>query len=82
MSETNDGLSPIVTGGEYEPLGWLPIETAPKDGTPILAAVIGIHTPMEIEADGVMWTWAHGTNTLRSFDCFATHWQPLPEPPK
>ena len=76
---------------------WRPIETAPKDGTPILAAVIGIHpsiaspdpvaiiywrTPMETEADGVMWTWAHGTNTLRSFDCFATHWQPLPEPPK
>lgn len=90
-------------------MNWQPIETAPKDGTEILAysehgctgtmlvrwtSIINFLTDSEIEkmhADGLNpedleesdWFFAdfvHGDRL--SSDCYPTHWQPLPEPPK
>jgi hypothetical protein len=57
---------------------WQPIETAPKDGTPFLC----IHPPMQAEVAH----WEDGLVRL-NFDMSvteisATHWMPLPEPPK
>lgn len=56
---------------------WQPIETAPKDGTPILVCDKGPyayvaewfqHSRTWIGADKMYWE--------------PTHWMPLPEPPK
>lgn len=56
---------------------WKDIETAPRDGTPILAADKGTYAYVAewisanrvwIGADGMYWE--------------PTHWMPLPEPPK
>lgn len=60
--------------------GWMPIKSAPKDGTPILAFV------SKDWIEGMFWNgsdWSylsdgditpHGRNQ-------PTHWQPLPAPP-
>lgn len=66
---------------------WQPIETAPKDGTRILAIVAGRHPdtgepfiPDVVEWDGGRWfseNW-WDDNALYS----PTHWMPLPNPPK
>jgi len=66
---------------------WQPIETAPKDGTRILAYgfcgyedVAGIAT--------VKWhrgSWVCDPNEATEYDyeeCELTHWMNLPEPPK
>jgi hypothetical protein len=66
---------------------WLPIESAPKDGTRVL-----IFTPdaLDIENtfsatfdDGEWWeSRALQDGTSRSnVDCDPTHWMPLPPPP-
>lgn len=66
--------------------GWMPIETAPRDGTHILAVVAGHHLgtglpfiPEVVEwLDGVGWwseMWGVGG------DYHPTHWRPLPAPP-
>lgn len=58
-------------------LSWQPIETAPKDGTLILA----------INQAGLMdvchWWEEIGwiNNSFDSPDCELTHWRPLPPPP-
>lgn len=68
---------------------WMPIETAPKDGTQYLAFGCGVfflenrppnHFPGE-------WTWNASRNQWRGHAHLsplndATHWMPLPEPPK
>ena len=68
---------------------WQPIETAPKDGTPILAWPCGDGwggkfpyvvqwVPPNEHHDG-LWREAAG----EQYDDFdPTHWMPLPEPPK
>ena len=70
-------------------MGWKPIETAPKDGTHILAyrVPIGIRfTSMTNPPTVVHWfddgfyTSVNEIAPERPFD--ATHWMPLPEPPK
>ena len=69
--------------------GWQPIETAPKDGTVILAylkvdGVVQAHfvSPAEMLAsddDERRWFTTDGQGlTARNL----THWMPLPEPPK
>ena len=69
-------------------VGWQPIETAPKDGTAIVAWCVHPYASSMTEPDdyvgpviarwidhnGGGWTW-HGH--LGNF----THWMPLPEPP-
>ncbi len=74
---------------------WQPIETAPKDGTKILAhcrpRYVETDEPMPISYVGVIWwreekfkesqwKWRH---TLNDSVAEPTHWMPLPElPPK
>lgn len=69
---------------------WQPIESAPKDGTEIIAwgMMRGDYgyTPDEPTWTGVRWTnaqWQVTKPTARHFAGFTpTHWTPLPEPPK
>lgn len=51
---------------------WRPIDDAPRDGTVVLATD-GLHFATITWTDGFKHTWT----AFR-----ATHWQPLPEPPK
>jgi len=66
---------------------WQPIETAPKDGTRILAyGVCGYEDVAGIAT--VKWhrgSWVCDPNEATEYDyeeCKITHWMPLPEPPK
>lgn len=58
---------------------WMPIETAPKDGTKILAAelLLGTIWIMEVcrffEGEWIL-SWDNG-------DIYPSHWMPLPKPP-
>lgn len=68
---------------------WQPIETAPKDGTEIIAFGFSrgdYGYDDEYTWTGVRWGrqgWATTKPTGRYFIGFApTHWTPLPEPPK
>ena len=54
---------------------WQPIETAPKDGTPVLVWC-------DHEEVTVGWNYGKSWN-FENLDCReTTHWMPLPEPPK
>ena len=64
--------------------GWQPIETAPRDGTPILSCVEGDPEPV------IAWwdKWEYGCywKTLNEYYAMdrgriPTHWMPLPQPP-
>lgn len=68
---------------------WQPIETAPKDGTPILVYSREASDPQIVLAswreyqgspdDGGWYDW--WDNNAPEIDATVTHWQPLPEPP-
>jgi len=65
---------------------WQPIETAPKDGTQILAFAAGMHG--RVDFYGVA-QWAESQAAFNSvagwfwpFAIRPTHWMSLPEPPK
>lgn len=76
---------------------WRDIETAPKDGTPFLAALTSGHSTILWATEGVRKNWkyswwgghvadvpyepSHPLNTDWSNTQRATHWQPLPSPP-
>lgn len=76
--------------------GWRPIETAPKDGTPILCALTWRTAPDESAGTHVLlwrperpgWYLA-AISSIQLDHCGvdeddaadATHWMPLPEPP-
>lgn len=59
--------------------GWLPIETAPKDGTPVLAYQAGRYFKCWMECDqyegGYFWQDEEDSEPS------PTHWRPLPTPP-
>lgn len=68
--------TPAVPGSESEATsGWMPIETAPKDGTQILG-----WTPYW--ADHVQNVWWYTGLGRWSTTMQPTHWMPLPDPPK
>ncbi|WP_368649546.1 hypothetical protein [Brucella intermedia] len=70
--------------GKVEGDGWMPIESAPKDGTPFLVFV-----PDDKFSDGtgidVIWydeeQWLFGSNTPFYPANAPTHWRPLPSAP-
>ncbi len=79
--------------GSGEDDRWLPIETAPKDGTKILAlchpTFVESGKPMSFSYINVVWwradrfkdsqwKWRHSLNDSAAEP---THWMPLPEPP-
>ena len=60
---------------------WKPIETAPKDGTDVLAYV-----PETDQQFVIYWhqhdkCWAYAVCELGTIYCIPTHWMPLPQPP-
>lgn len=63
---------------------WMPIETAPRDGTDVLCWVGFTYTPEQ----HVILHWSEGDwITDYMVDYWAasyepTHWQPLPDPPE
>lgn len=59
---------------------WQPIETAPKDGTPILVWIDDHVAEVEWDEDGWIGVWEDISSS--SGDDYPTHWMPLPEPPK
>lgn len=65
---------------------WRTIETAPKDGTQILAFAAG-SPPRRVDFYSVaQWAEANGMGSVEgwfwSFAIRPTHWQPLPLPPE
>lgn len=69
---------------------WMPIETAPKDGTPLLVYSPDSVEPNIFTAIWVDWADQRGfvvdgefidLSTEMALDCTLTHWMPLPEPP-
>jgi hypothetical protein len=70
-------------------MNWQPIETAPKDGTRILAyGVLGLESHKSIGT--VKWNdtcslWQCDPSEASEYHpeaCDLTHWMPLPEAPK
>ena len=63
--------------------GWQPIETAPRDGTEILVYTdrpkFFIVIPEFEGDDPQQYTWKERAG---SYNICATHWMPLPSPPK
>ncbi len=67
---------------------WQPIETAPKDGTPVLLlydqeAIQGHWSETDTHGGEwkPIWLSVHGCGCCGSDDKPPTHWMPLPEPP-
>jgi hypothetical protein len=58
---------------------WLPIETAPKDGTEILAYLFEDYSPQPVSWIQAYQGWR--SSVLDSF-VMSTHWMPLPDAPK
>ena len=61
---------------------WQPIETAPKDGTPILGYCEGYMTTVEWVALGGFWNLCECGKFAEDGEWNPTHWQLLPEPPR
>ena len=61
---------------------WQPIETAPKDGTPVLAYGYSPHYPDEYFTRIQWWADGIGYWAAHSVSIIPTHWMPLPDPPK
>ena len=64
-------------------MNWRPIETAPKDGTPILVWVRKHQEVLIVfyEERG-KFCWREYPEGDRWNKNLVTHWQPLPEPPE
>ncbi len=73
-------------------MDWQPIETAPRDGTPVL--VFSPHVPLsdptnvavgKFETYGEVSWWAYCESVLADItgqiEPEPTHWMPLPKPP-
>lgn len=62
---------------------WQPIETAPKDGTPILAYETDWGYPISIRWHQPWQSWVLNGVLLKLGDWGEpTHWMPLPAPPR
>jgi hypothetical protein len=64
---------------------WQTIETAPKDGTSMLAVVDGyVRVIAWGKTSHLPWIgWCIADRGIEDFDlCTPTHWMPMPSPPK
>lgn len=59
---------------------WQPIETAPRDGKEVLGYDRGVVSGMYW--NGSQWEWTVLAWSDETYGTDATHWMPLPEPPK
>ena len=71
--------------------GWMPVETAPKDGTPILLSGVYMwETYEQFSQDGIVVgcfndaykDWIIVTSGPDACTVRPTHWMPLPDPPQ
>jgi hypothetical protein len=61
---------------------WQPIETAPKDGTPILLGWQGKHfDASKGHFENGCWGWLTEKMAFRAYDTQPTHWMSLPSSP-
>ncbi len=65
-----------------EPQGWQPIETAPKDGTPFIAANQMDAFRAFYDLEGEVWTCEDDGKWFGQLRYPPTHWMSLPVPPK
>lgn len=78
--------TPIAQGPvDVNVRGWMPIETAPKDGTWVLAVNSAIsqtrlHIVRYSEHDGTRFHWVRGSAPMDFVDGL-TYWMPLPKTP-
>ena len=61
---------------------WQPIETAPKDGTTVLAVLDGCMTTISMYQAKQEWILEHDGGHDPRWPLKPTHWMPLPEPPE
>jgi hypothetical protein len=90
----NQGTSPVASTAVRSPNTeglsslWQPIQTAPKDGVPIILGFAGSGANEGYWHDGSKNHWGYAgwyfsdDNILTSKPNLPTHWQPLPEPPQ
>ena len=62
-------------------MNWEPIETAPKDGTPILGYARGDYTVVRWNKNGHYWTLCVCGTRADDGEWWPTYWLPLPPPP-
>lgn len=93
VGETRDLIDDLIRERDKlrEILEWQPIETAPKDGTPILissanwrTAWRGYYRSAQTEPEDRVVRFGEGwtRDNYADINLIATHWMPLPEPPK
>lgn len=82
-TEVNDIIDELILPCAKED-DWQPIETAPRDGTQILATpCFGTsNEPYQIWYDSTGKRWHGWRHSSIRITAEPTHWQPLPEPPK
>lgn len=81
MDRIADRIEETIAAWDRRRNPWQPIETAPKDGTPIYGIWLdGKWTGGQMRWND-MWedAWVHDTG---DHICHPTHWMPLPEPPE
>ena len=69
-----NALLKLAASDAAAPSEWQPIESAPKNGTPILAYEHGLEMRVVSRKDGI-WISYDG------HDFAPSHWKPLPDPP-
>lgn len=76
--------SPSSTPATASETDWQDIETAPRDGTWILANTAGTHphTHAPFVPDVIQWLGGRWDNGFDRSVYRPTHWMPLPAPPK
>lgn len=80
--DTLKALLALIAEAEGEPRGWRPIETAPKDGTPILAYPVWSNWKVaEVVWHEMVRTPGRWESRGLAVRCEPTHWMPLPTPP-
>ena len=69
-------------------MNWQPIETAPKDGTPVIVGIAGLKNSVgeaywwqREDGRGGWQTWDGKNHTRTVYTTLPTHWMPFPSEP-